>query len=101
MSYSFSFTADTKNEAKQRAVDEMNTVVAQQPAHAKDKHAAIAAAHAFIDMLTEKEGSAIQVSMNGSVGWEHAEKNYSGTALDTQFCSAGVGVMAWVVPKPA
>lgn len=74
MSYSFQFVAPTKDEAKIKVVAEFENVVAQQPIHARDQAAAIAAAHAFIDLLDDAEGKYIQVACHGSVSY------YSGSS---------------------
>lgn len=73
MSYSFGFTAHTKDDAKARVVAEFAEVVRVQPVHAKDQSAAVAAAHAFIDGLHDDDAQDIKVSMNGSVSWSSPE----------------------------
>ncbi|ARL25477.1 hypothetical protein BOC55_35275 [Burkholderia pseudomallei] len=69
MSYSFGFTAHTKDDAKARVVSEFEEVVRVQPVHAKDQSAAVAAAHAFIDGLHDDDACDINVSISGSLSW--------------------------------
>lgn len=85
MSYSFGVKAATKAEAKAAVAVEFDKVVASQPTHATDKDAALAAAGAFIDMLTDPgEGQVISVNMHGSLGWNSPDP--------TSFTGAGVGI---------
>ena len=65
MSYSFGFTATTKEDAKRRATAGMATAVAQQPSHARDFQAAVGAAHGLIDALDVGPGQDVSVSMSG------------------------------------
>jgi hypothetical protein len=69
MSYSIGFTVATKAIAKERVIAEMDNVVAQQPVHVKDQASAVAAAHAFIDLLADDDTKDIQVIMHGSAGY--------------------------------
>lgn len=70
MSYSFSFTAPTKFDAKERFAAEFDRVVGGQPAHATERKAAIAHADAMIDLLPDPlTTQAVSVSANGSVAW--------------------------------
>lgn len=100
MSYSFDFTAATKDEAKRRVTEQMDEVVRVQRCHAKDKAAAIAAAHAFVDVLTDDPTHDIRVSMHGSVSYQWSEADPYGASDSTAFNQASVGVSAWHVPKP-
>lgn len=85
MSYSFSVTAATKAEAKEKIAAEFDRVLASQPVHAVDRDAAQAAAEAFVEMLGEPiEGQHIAVTVYGSVGWRG----------ENDFTSASVGVNA-------
>lgn len=97
MSYPFDFAAPTKDEAKTRIAAELENIVAQQPAHAKDRAAAQAAADAVIDLLADDDTMDIRVSMHGSVGWRMELSDGDQYPL-TQ---ASVGVNAWHIPKPA
>ena len=92
MSYSFTVTAESKADAKQKVSDEFVNVVAAQPPHAKDRDAAVAAAGAFIDLLADPtDAQQVMVSVHGSLGWNH-------DAPDS-FTGAGVGVSASVRAK--
>jgi hypothetical protein len=93
MSYSFSVQAPSKDEAKAALAAQFDAVVVSQPTHAADKNAAITAASAFIDMLTDPdETQIISVSMHGSLGWN--------TPDPKSFTGAGVGISASLVAKP-
>ncbi len=50
MSYSFSVVAATKADAKQKIADSFVNVVANQPSHAADRDAAVAAGGAMVDV---------------------------------------------------
>lgn len=91
MSYSFTVRAATKAEAKSKVADELAKVVEAQPVHAEDRPEAQAAADAFIDLIKEDETKELQVSVNGSLGWNEPET----------FCSAGFGVSVYMQPKEA
>jgi len=92
MSYSFNVQAANKAEAKTAAAAKFDEVVASQPVHVADKEAALAAAGAFIDMLTDPdESQIISVSMNGSLGWNVPDP--------TSFTGAGVGISAALLSK--
>lgn len=94
MSYSFSVQAPSKDEAKAAVAVKFDEVVASQPTHAADKDAAVAAAGAFIDMLTDPaEDQVISVSLHGSLGWSVPEP--------TSFTNAGVGISASLAVKAA
>ena len=87
MSYSFSITAYTKDDAGVKVEAELGKVVLAQPAHEADRQAAQDAAEAFIDVLREPaEGEIINVSMSGSLSWQ----------TDNVFTGAGVNVNAWI-----
>jgi len=96
MSYSFDFAVATKEAAKTRVAAELDHIVTQQPAHAKDRAAAQAAANAVIDLLNDDDTMDIRVSMHGSVGWKMNLSDGDQYPL-TQ---ASVGVNAWHIPKP-
>lgn len=87
MSYSFSVSSHTKDGAKKGLAAKLDEVIVSQPAHAKDKDAALAAAGSFIDLLGDiPEEHELSVSLHGSVGWNH-------DAPDV-LTGAGVGVSA-------
>lgn len=71
MSYSFTATASTKQEAKDLIASNFENVVASQGVHAADRSAAVACGQAFVDVLTAEPGDneEIHVSMYGSLGW--------------------------------
>jgi hypothetical protein len=72
MSYSFSVTADTKQEATHKIREKFDEVVLAQPSHVADREAAVVAAQTLVRLLADpKEGEEIAVSMNGSVGWKY------------------------------
>jgi hypothetical protein len=95
MSYSFSVTALTKDEAKQKVAEQFAYVVNNQPCHAVDKDAALTVANAFIDLLSDvTDGHEINVSMNGcSLRWNH-------NAPD-KYVAAGVNVSAGIRARTA
>ena len=90
MSYSFAVSASTKDEAKQKVADEFAKVIENQPSHAADKDSAVAAAGAFIDLLTDVPADHhISVSMHGSLSWNSDAQD--------KFTSAIVGVSVYLV----
>ena len=96
MSYSFTVRADSKDKAKALVAEQLDKVVAQQPVHAADRIAALAAAEAFIDVLTETTEAAskdILVIVNGSVGWQNVDQS--------ELTSAAVSVSAYYSSKEA
>lgn len=99
MSYSIGFTVTTKAEAKAHVITEMDEVVRLQPCHTRDKAAAVAAAHAFIDILADDPTKDVQVSMHGSVSYQWSEGDPTGEKDSTPFSNASVGITAWHVPK--
>jgi hypothetical protein len=72
MSYSFAVKAPTKVEAKQAVEAAFDKVVSQQPIHARDRAAAVAAAASVIDLLVEDPDLHIGVSVSGYVSWREA-----------------------------
>ena len=88
MSYSFSVTADTKEDATRQIREQFDNVVASQPSHAADKEAAIVAGQTFVRLLTEPStDDEIYVSMYGSLGWRH-------DTTPTEFLSASLTINA-------
>lgn len=71
MSYSFTVKAATKEDVKRAVADEIDNMIAVQPAHAKDRAAIIANASACIEMLATDLSRDIQCSLHGSVSWQH------------------------------
>lgn len=74
MSYSFSVSADSKEDATGKIREQFDAVVVNQPSHAADKEAAVVAAQSLVRLLVDpKDGEEIYVSMNGSLGWHSAD----------------------------
>jgi len=94
MSYSFSITAADKASAKSAVAKQLAQVVEQQPVHALDIDAALAAANAFIDLLPDDASQSVHVSMFGSVG-------ILAPAQSAELRSAGVGVTVTLTHKSA
>lgn len=67
MSYSFSFRAAAKDEAKQLVADKMDDVVSAQPIHEVDAKMAHDTTCSAIDLVRDDEAQDISVSVNGSV----------------------------------
>jgi hypothetical protein len=98
MSYSFDFTVATKSDAKKRVATEIDEVVRVQTVHAQDRGAALAAAHAFIDLLADDDTKDVRVSMHGSVSYPwSADMDAEAVSLS----QTSVGISAWHVPKAA
>lgn len=94
MSYSFSVSGASKADASAKVAAEFDKVVANQPPHAADKEAAVAAASAFIGLLREPTDSEqISVNVYGSLGWEG---DYS---APTAFRSGNVSVSVSIATK--
>ncbi len=70
MSYSFTFQAADKAQAKEKAAAEFDKVVSSQPLHARDRDPVLAAVSAFVDLIADDESKDIYVSVSGSVGWQ-------------------------------
>lgn len=92
MSYSFSFTADSKEAAKARAIEEWDNIVSQQPYHARDRAAALGALNGFIDLLEDDSTKAVSVSCHGSISWQSAEEN-------PPLIGGSAGIGAYLVTK--
>ena len=67
-----------------------------QPVHARDRDAALAAAHTLIDLLVDDDSKDIRVNVHGSVSYPWTEDMDAAVVALTQ---ASVGVSAWNVPK--
>lgn len=92
MSYSFSVSGASKPEVKKKLAEAFDSVVTNQPPHAFDREAAVAAGSAFVDMLMEPaEGEEVHLSMHGSLGWNSLNPD--------KFTGAGVGVSAVIRPR--
>lgn len=93
MSYSFTITAKSREEAKEKVKEQLDRVARDQPSHIADKDAALGAASAFVDLVTIPEGRDVRVSVSGSLGWQHdTPKNEAGQP--ETFNGAGVNVSA-------
>lgn len=90
MSYSFHFTAATKDEAKAKAVAEFEGVVKSQPEHARDRDAALANINAALDAMNDDETKDIRVECYGSLMFKTYPDEVSGVTIH-----AG----AWHTPK--
>jgi len=73
MSYSFSVTANTKDEARAKIVVELDNVVSTQPTHEADKQAAYNTADAFIGLLADpSDAELVTVNVCGYLSWRDA-----------------------------
>lgn len=97
MSYSFNVLANSKAEARQKAVVEFDKVATAQPEHKADRDQALAALDAFLDIVSPAaDDNTISVSMSGSLGWQHDRPGlYIGAGLN-------ISVRSYQeAPKPA
>ena len=96
MSYSFSITANTKEDAITQIRDRFDEIAVSQPTHAADKEAVIVAAHSFVSLLEDpKDGSDIYVNVSGSLSW-----HWDLSAPPKKFRSANVSITAGLRDKP-
>jgi uncharacterized protein YecE (DUF72 family) len=72
VSYAFNILAPTKQEACLKVAARLALVVQQQPLHAKDEGAALAAVESFINLLPTDITKEVAVSVNGAL-WENEE----------------------------
>ena len=87
MSYSFSVDGSSKADVKQKIADSFASVVTNQPSHAADRDAAVAAGGAMVDILKDPaEDQEIHVQIHGSLSWQHD--------VPDVFTAASVGVSA-------
>lgn len=94
MSYSLVASGATKAEAKEDVIAQMKTVVEGQSVHAVDADEALAAAHAFIDLVRDpKDGEKVHVSLSGSLSWR-------GDGEEREFTGSSVNVGVHVAPAP-
>ncbi|MEO8804625.1 MAG: hypothetical protein ABI433_00970 [Burkholderiaceae bacterium] len=94
MSYSFSVRAATKAELKVKIAAELDKVVAGQPAHARDRVQAQAAADAFVDVIDADETRDVVVTVNGSVSGQWQPDNTL-----TSLSGASVSISAALATK--
>lgn len=92
MSYAFSITATSKEEATGKIREQFDAVVAAQPTHAADKEGAIAAAQTLVRLWADPlEGEEIVVHVSGSLGW-----NFGFGAPKTEFTSVDLSIKTFV-----
>ncbi len=75
MSYEFNVCAPTKAAALGVAEWSLDEMIKEQPAHAHDKAAALAAAEAFVNLIRDPvEGEMVWIHLSGSLGhWADGE----------------------------
>lgn len=98
MSFSFNFTAASRDEAKAKARAEMDKVVQQQPIHRNDQRLVLSAVDAYVDLCPEpKDGQVVNLNVSGSVTWSgpmNPDADIIGAGLHI---TAGVGpAVRWV-----
>jgi hypothetical protein len=82
MSYSFTVSGATKEEAASQVDEKMAAVVEGQPEHKADKEMAVATAKAMIDILSDLgPGERISVTVSGHVSWREKGK-YTAASLN-------------------
>jgi hypothetical protein len=73
MSYSFSVSAKTKEEAILKAEAELSKVVADQPRHNDDKEQAMQTVKAITGLIAEpSEAGLVTIVVSGSLAWSDA-----------------------------
>lgn len=93
MSYSFSISAPSKAEAKEKVTAAFDNVVLGQPTHAADRDAGVACGHAFVDALVEPgENDEVYVHIYGSLSWRGGHNK-------PEFTSANISVTASIRAK--
>ena len=95
MSYSFQVRAPNKAEAKAYVGVKMDDAVRAQACHARDEKQAVAAAHAFIDVLADDETKDVCVNMSGSLTGQ-----WTGSDV-TRIESANLSVTAYLAAPEA
>lgn len=96
MSYSFTFRATTKHEARTHAREEFAKIVEFQPVHIQDQELALTALELYLGVLTEDDSRDIQVAMHGSISYEWAAEL---VPAEVPLVAAAVSVSAHFVPK--
>lgn len=69
MSYGFTVKAATKAAALEEVAKSFDVIIAQQPAHEKDKAAVLVNAETVIGLIVEDAEKDVQVSCNGYLSW--------------------------------
>ena len=68
MSFSFSFRADGKEQAKERARNELFQVIEQQPEHERDRDHVLMTIEAYVNMLPEAtEAQEVTLAVSGTL----------------------------------
>ena len=94
MSYSFTVTADTKADAKQKIAQSFDAVVNGQSSHAADRDPVVACGSAFVEALAEPQaGDEIYVTIYGCLSWRQG--------IPEEFTSASASVNASLRNKPS
>lgn len=94
MSYSFAVQGKSKAEALAKIAAEFDTLMSNQPVHARDREAAEAAAGSFIAMLRDpNDNEVVSVSIYGSLVWAGV-----GDDAATNFTASSVGVSTAILP---
>lgn len=93
MSYSFQIRAANKAAAKAAVAAKFDQTAGTQACHARDKVQALAAADAFIDLLTDDESKDVSVTMSGSLSGQ-----WQGSDV-TSISSANLSVTAYQVNR--
>lgn len=74
MSYSFSVTADTKDEASEKVEAELDVVVSAQAVHTADRQAVQDTVKAFLAVLRDlKDNEHVYVYVSGSLAWQDGD----------------------------
>lgn len=81
MSYSFSITASTKDEAEEKVAKEFEAILAIQPYHAKDMAHALENAYAAISLMRDDDTQDIRVECWGSLMWSTDPDEITGVTL--------------------
>lgn len=97
MSYSFQIRAATKAAAKLAVAAKFEEVATQQKCHERDKAQALAAADAFVDLVSDDETKDVVVTMNGYLSgrWEGSDVVFIGDAN----VNVTAGLSPRLVPK--
>lgn len=99
MSFSFDFTAPTRDGAKEKVRQEMSQILSSQPCHSKDHDQVISTVDKYLDMLANDDDRPIRVSVHGSVGYEYNPADPSAASPDTKYTQASMGVAVYYVSK--
>ena len=95
MSYSFSLSATTKTEAKEKIAGEFEKIVAGQAVHKKDQQIAVAACEDFINLMDYDDSKDIVMSVSGTLSGNWAQSDV------TSLTGASFSVIVALAPKLA